>query len=101
DRRVIAQLQQLVRAERPAIIETHHVKSHCLVAMSGVWRRAVWVAYHHGYTQTDVKVRTYNHVDRWSLRRAAHIVTTNAPFAAMLAGRGVDAAKITVLHNAV
>src|SRR5437868_1559964 len=26
DRRVIAQLQQLVRAERPAIIETHHVK---------------------------------------------------------------------------
>jgi glycosyltransferase involved in cell wall biosynthesis len=94
-------LRHLVDARRPHIIETHHVKSHCLVALSGLWRRHTWVAFHHGYTQTDLKVRAYNHVDRWSLRRAAHVVTTNEPFGEQLVERGVDAARITVLHNGV
>jgi glycosyltransferase involved in cell wall biosynthesis len=43
----------------------------------------------------------YNHVDRWSLRRAAHVVTTSEPFAATLAARGVAPGRITVLHNGV
>jgi glycosyltransferase involved in cell wall biosynthesis len=59
------------------------------------------VAFHHGYTQTDLKVRAYNQVDRWSLRHAAHVVTTSEPFAATLALRGVSAERITVLHNGV
>jgi glycosyltransferase involved in cell wall biosynthesis len=101
DRDVLVGLQRLFEAHRPAIIETHHVKSHCLVALSGLWRRCPWIAFHHGYTETDLKVRAYNHVDRWSLRRAAHVVTTNESFAAMLADRGVDADRITVLHNGV
>ena len=101
DRRVVESLRRLVDTHAPAIIETHHIKSHCLVALSGLWRRHTWVAFHHGYTQTDAKVRAYNQVDRWSLRHAAHVVTTNEPFAATLAARGVGQGRITVLHNGV
>ncbi|HEX6974722.1 MAG TPA: glycosyltransferase, partial [Vicinamibacterales bacterium] len=82
DQQVVSDLRRLVAEHRPDIIETHHIKSHCLVALSGVWRHCTWVAFHHGYTQTDMKVRAYNQVDRWSLRHAAHVVTTNEPFAA-------------------
>jgi glycosyltransferase involved in cell wall biosynthesis len=101
DRQVIESIRMLAATERPDIIETHHIKSHCLVALSGVWRRHAWLAFHHGYTQTDFKVRAYNHVDRWSLKRAAHVVTTNREFAATLASRGVSPERITILHNGV
>src|SRR3954467_7081491 len=80
DSQIVDDLRRLLHARRPHIIETHHVKSHCLVALSGLWRHYTWVAFHHGYTQTDAKVRAYNQVDRWSLRHATHVVTTNQPF---------------------
>ncbi len=101
DSQVVDDLRRLVHARRPHIIETHHIKSHCLVALSGLWRHYTWVAFHHGYTQTDAKVRAYNHVDRWSLRHATHVITTNRPFADMLEGRGVPRSHLTVLHNGV
>ncbi len=101
DQQIVEHLRRLVHAHHPHIIETHHVKSHCLVALSGLWRYYTWVAFHHGYTQTDAKVLAYNHVDRWSLRHAAHVVTTSEPFIQTLASRGVPASRITVLHSAV
>ena len=101
DAHIVDALSRLVHARRPHIIETHHVKSHCLVALSGLWRHYTWVAFHHGYTQTDAKVRAYNQVDRWSLRHATHVITTNHPFARMLMSRGIPSSRITVLHNGV
>lgn len=101
DAHVVDALCRLVHARRPHIIETHHVKSHCLVALSGLWRHYTWVAFHHGYTQTDAKVRAYNQVDRWSLRHATHVITTNHPFAHMLMSRGIPQSHITVLHCGV
>jgi glycosyltransferase involved in cell wall biosynthesis len=100
DRAVVSQLQTIIRLADPDIVESHHVKSHCLMAMTGAWRSRTWVAFHHGYTTTDLKVRLYNSVDRWSLRKATHVVTMNEPFAHMLERRGVNRARITVLHNA-
>ena len=101
DSQVVDDLCRLAHARRPHIIETHHVKSHCLLALSGLWRHYSWVAFHHGYTQTDAKVRAYNQVDRWSLRHATHVVTTNQPFAEMLVSRGIPRSRVSVLHNGV
>jgi glycosyltransferase involved in cell wall biosynthesis len=101
DSQIVDDLRRMVHAKRPHIIETHHVKSHCLVALSGLWRHYTWVAFHHGYTQTDARVRAYNQVDRWSLRHATHVVTTNQPFAELLSSRGIPRSRMTVLHNGV
>lgn len=101
DARILLLLRRLISRQQPDIVETHHVKSHCLVAMSAMEHRARWVAFHHGYTQTDLVVRAQNQVDRWSLPRAGQVVTTNHKFARLLADRGVRRDAITVLHNAV
>ena len=85
---------------RPDIVQTHNIKSHAFVAHALGRQRVPWVAFHHGYTATDLKVRLYNLVDRWSLPRATAVVTTCADFANELAHVGIDRRRIAVVHNA-
>ena len=89
----------------PDLVETHDCKSHFLFALLRSWRRQFrkyrWVAFHHGYTTTSVKVRLYQQLDRWSLRHADRVVTLCQPFAQMIERRGVRSESISVLSNAV
>src|SRR5579859_5234555 len=57
---VIPQLRQVVARRKPHIIWTNSVKSHFLIRWSGLHRKARWVAFHHGYTTTDWRARSYN-----------------------------------------
>ena len=101
DMGVLPTLRQAVEQRHPHIIETHHVKSHFLMRLSGLAQRRPWVAFHHGYTQTDAKVRCYNHLDRWSLRAAYRVITVSSAFARDLAAIGVSPERIRVLHNSI
>ncbi len=101
DRAVIGALEKLVAELSPHVLQTHAVKSHFLVRLSGLWRRSPWVAFHHGYTAESLKMRAYNELDRWSLRRPLRLVTVSRAFEVELIRRGVDASRITVLQNAV
>ncbi|HLG14438.1 MAG TPA: glycosyltransferase [Blastocatellia bacterium] len=101
DPRVIALLRDVVTRREPQIVQTHSVKSHFLMRLSGVWRQRPWAAFHHGYTSTDLKMRAYNQLDRWSLRRAARVVTVSQVFAGQLTRRGVEPERISVLHNSI
>lgn len=101
DTRVVKQLRRIVERRAPEVLQTHMVKSHFLTKLSGLGRRLPWVAYHHGYTTTDLKMRAYNQLNRWSLPSAARVVTVCGPFATQLARTGVDARRIRVLHNSV
>ncbi|HWX42775.1 MAG TPA: glycosyltransferase [Blastocatellia bacterium] len=98
---VIARLRQIVEERTPDIIQTHNVKSHFLMRASGLGRRFPWVAFHHGYTDTDLKMRAYNKLDRWSLPHADRVVTVSRAFATQLERKGVRADRIRVLHNSV
>jgi glycosyltransferase involved in cell wall biosynthesis len=101
DARVIGQLRRVVERRAPDVIQTHMVKSHFLVKVSGLGARYPWVAYHHGYTTTDLKMRAYNQLDRWSLPSATRIITVCGHFARQLAGTGVSLERISVRHNSV
>ena len=101
DTSVLAQLREVVARREPDIIETHMVKSHFLVKALGLGRRLPWVAYHHGYTTTDLKMRVYNQINRWTLPSAARVVTVCEPFARQLARSGVARERISVCHNSV
>jgi glycosyltransferase involved in cell wall biosynthesis len=101
DPRAVAALRRIAERRAPDIIETEHVKSHFLLRLAGLHRRRPWVAFHHGYTATDLKVRAYNELDRWSLRAADRVVTVCRAFAEELARIGVEPEKISVLHNAI
>ncbi|MBV9610271.1 MAG: glycosyltransferase family 4 protein [Acidobacteria bacterium] len=101
DRSVIAHLQRLADELAPDIIQTEHVKSHFLLRMSGLNRKYAWVAFHHGYTTTDMKVRAYNQLDRWSLAAAMRVITVSDSYAHELARQGVPPSRLRVVHSAI
>jgi glycosyltransferase involved in cell wall biosynthesis len=102
DLSVIPALRTIVEKRRPDIVVTHSVKSHFLMWRSRLWKEFPWVAFHHGYTTTDRKMRLYNRLDRWSLTHADRVITVCQAFAQELANMiGVPAESISVQHNSI
>lgn len=101
DRRVIGQLSALCQSLQPDVVESHAVKSHFLVRVSGLNRRTPWVAFHHGYTWPDQRARLYNQLDRWSLRAALRVITVSQPFRGELIRHKIPPGRIEIVHNAI
>ena len=102
DLSVIPALRNIVAGRGSDLVVTNSVKSHFLMWRSRLWRKYPWVAFHHGYTDTDRKMRLYNRLDRWSLPHADRLVTVCGAFAQDLMGStGVSLEKISVQHNAI
>jgi glycosyltransferase involved in cell wall biosynthesis len=95
---VIPQLRAAVENRRADVIWSNSVKSHFLVRWAGLNRSRSWVAFHHGYTSTDMKMRIYNQLDRWSLQGAACVLTSSATFVKELARKNVQPDHICVQH---
>src|SRR5439155_23779024 len=101
DPRAIRQLRRIVAKRAPDIVQTHMIKSHFLTKLSGIGREYSWVAYHHGYTTPDSKMRFYNQLNRWSLPSADRVITVCGAFAEDLQQEGVRRERIVVCHNSV
>lgn len=98
---VLGKIRKIIRDFNPDIIQTHNVKSHFLIWLTREFRRYPWIAFQHGYTWTNLKMRTYNQLDRISLPAARKVVTVCKPFAEALARTGVESDRIVVRHNSV
>ena len=98
---VIPQLRRIVAERHPDIIQTHAVKSHFLVWLLRLHRRCRWIAFNRGYTWENLKVRSYNQLDRLSLPAADRVVTVCEAFAQELRRKGIGSEKIVVRHNMV
>src|SRR5215831_399352 len=81
DLSVMPALKNISAKRVPDIIITNSVKSHFLVWRSRLWQKYPWVAFHHGYTSTDRKMRLYNRFDRFSLPKADLVITVCEAFA--------------------
>lgn len=101
DTSVVGQLRRAVERRAPDIVETHMIKSHFLTLTAGLAKKRCWVAYHHGYTTTDAKMRLYNQLNRLTLPRASRVITVCGPFARQLSGAGVRPEKISVVHSSI
>jgi glycosyltransferase involved in cell wall biosynthesis len=99
DRRAFKALREAVRAEAPDLLQTNNVKSHAMVKMAGLHREFPWLAFHHGYTMPDFKMKLYNQLDRWSLPSADQVIAVCGPFRDQLTAMGVPRSRIRVLHN--
>lgn len=100
DLTTLSALRRIFERRKPQIVQTHGTKSHFLVSLLGQ-RRFSWIAFHHGYTAEDLKMRLYQQFDRWSLRRCDSAVTVCEDFAALLKRRGVSSRQLHVVHNAI
>lgn len=98
---VVPRLSTVLDRWRPDIIQSHNFKSHFLVRFGGLCRRYPWLAFHHGYTTTKLRVRIYNQLDRWSLRAARRIITVCRPFMLELQRMGISGSRITIQHNSI
>jgi hypothetical protein len=101
DRTVVGAVRAAIERCRPDIVQTHAVKSHFLGLLAGLPAVSPWIAFHHGYTLSALRVRAYNQLDRWSLPAARKVVTVSLPFRDQLVARGVPADRIEIVHNAV
>jgi glycosyltransferase involved in cell wall biosynthesis len=101
DPRATSQLRDIVERRAPDIIQTHQVKSHFFLKLLALSKQYRWIAFHHGYTATDLKMRLYNKLDRWSLPQADRVITVCQAFALQLARAGVSPERISVQHNSI
>lgn len=98
---ILPQLRAFVEQRRPAIVQTHNLKSHFLARLLRLGKNRPWIGFHHGYVATNAKVHVYNQLDRWSLPAADRVVTVCEPFAAHLRKIGVPPERIVVRHNMI
>jgi glycosyltransferase involved in cell wall biosynthesis len=101
DRTIVDSLAGMARTLTPDVIQTHAVKGHFLLRKAGLDRSFPWLAFHHGYTWQNLRVRMYNQLDRWSLRAARQVVTVSVPFRDELIQQGVLPERIHIVHNAI
>jgi glycosyltransferase involved in cell wall biosynthesis len=102
DLSVLPALKHIASDRGPDLIVTNSVKSHFLLWRSRLWQKYPWVAFHHGYTTTDSKMRLYNRLDRWSLPKTDLVVTVCNAFARELTEVvGLPAERIRVQHNSI
>jgi glycosyltransferase involved in cell wall biosynthesis len=101
DLQVLPALRRSAAEIDPDIVQTHGVKSHFLIRMARLDRRFPWIAFHHGHTAEDLKMRAYNQLDRWSLRSARCVITVCGPFADELERAGVERSRIEIVPNAI
>ena len=101
DLSTIQKLKRLVSEVQPDLIQTHAVKSHFLVRLSGLSNSIPWVAFHHGYTSTTWRTDLYNQLDRWSLKATSQMVTVSRASLEQLRSKGVPSERVKVIHNAV
>ena len=102
DLSVLPALKSIVEQRQPDIVITQSVKSHFLMWRSRLGKKIPWIAYHHGYTSTDSRMRLYNRFDRWSLPKSDLVMTVCEAFADELAiVNEVPREKIRVQHNPI
>lgn len=101
DASILPKLRAAVTEWAPDIIQTNNIKSHFLVKMLGLHRVYPWIAFLHGYTTTDTKMRFYNKLDWYSLRSAHHVIVVCRAFCREIIRMGVGPERLSVQHNMV
>jgi len=96
---LLPRLRALIDRLDPDVVQTHSYKPAALVAALQVFGpRRPWIAFFHGVTHEDRKVRLYNWLDRRLVARADRVVVMSQ---AQLAGFSSLGDRVRLVHNAV
>lgn len=99
DRAPLRQLQDRVTTLRPQAIQTHGYKPAAYALKLCHGGQVPWLAFYHGRTTTDWKVRLYHYFERWAMGRADMIVAVADGVEHHF--RRADRGRIRVVPNAV
>ena len=99
DLSVVPRLRKTLESIGADLIQTHGYRPAVLMyLLRRAGLRTPWVAYSHGATTEDLKVRLYHRLDRWVSRRADRIVVMSRRHAEDWSS---VAQKVDVIYNAV
>jgi glycosyltransferase involved in cell wall biosynthesis len=101
DPRTVGRVRELLRSQNAAVLVTHGYKAditgHLAVRQTGL----PVIAWVRGFTGENWKVRLYESLDRWFLRRVPVVVAVSHGTAEMLRQIGVPRERLHVVPNAV
>jgi glycosyltransferase involved in cell wall biosynthesis len=96
----VVQLLGHARAADVDVVQTHSYKPNVMAAMLAARMGRPWIAFLHGETNENAKMRLYYRLERLAVRRATRVVVVSHAMAARARLMGVPAAKLRVIHNA-
>jgi glycosyltransferase involved in cell wall biosynthesis len=100
DPRTAIALGALVRRPEVHILQTHGYKANVLGRLVITALRRPWIAFLHGETWENRKVRAYFALERLAVRRADCIVVVSHDMARAVVSQGIPSAKVQMVHNA-
>jgi glycosyltransferase involved in cell wall biosynthesis len=96
---LLPRLRMVIDRLDPHVVQTHSYKPAALVAaLQVLGRRRPWIAFFHGVTHEDRKVRLYNWLDRRLVARADRVVVMSQ---AQLTAVSPVGNRVRLVHNAV
>lgn len=98
---LIPKAYRLLRTHRIQILQSHGYKMHLLFFLLKCITGLPWVAYVHGWTAEDFKIRMYNRMDAFLLRYADQVVVVSDTLKNSLSQHGIAPHKLHVIKNAV
>ena len=99
DPRIVSKVSQFLRGWNPDLVQTHGYKPNTLGLLVQYWLGLPWVAFYHGRTTTDFKVRFYHCLDRSVMSRATTIVAVAHGVEGHLPKRSRQ--RVRVIENSV
>lgn len=101
DPNVFYQADKIRRDQNCNIVQTHGYKPNVIGFLLKCLRLTPWLAFAHGYTDDNWKIRAYNRIDMMVLRFADKIIAVSTSMKRKLVASGIKSSKIRVIHNAV
>ena len=99
DPRCVWQAYRWIKQEGCTLVQSHGYKSHVVGLILSRMLKIPWLAWSHGWTLQDLKVRFYQALDRWTIRFADVAVAVSPPLYEQLTSwRGKERTTVLVLN---
>lgn len=101
DLSLIRQVREICNANDINIIQTHGYKGHVIAFFLSKMLGVKWVAWAHGWTNENAKVRLYNRIERFCLKRADIAIAVSPDLNEVIGGFRGKKRKSYMILNAV
>lgn len=97
----IVQFLSLLKKSKIDLIQTHGHKANFIAFALRDFVNKPWIAFVHGWTDEDWKIRIYNRMDKFLLRFADRLVAVSKDMASKLHALGIPRRRVVTIYNAV
>jgi glycosyltransferase involved in cell wall biosynthesis len=98
DRKLKKALSRKLLAENPDIVHAHGFKA-ALYGQLCTPSKAKFIITHHGITSHTLKVKIYEAIEKWTMKKAHKVIAVSEMMRIDLERRGIPALKIKVVEN--